>query len=151
MCECKQVVNTRGRYVDSLSMGVIAGGSKVISFRVPDDLYDEFERKCKDGEVSLTVKLREFVDDLFRRVAFSDHIRPLSSARTNIIPGLVFGRAGLSLNTNYTPRGTHHQNWHAGSPENPVGDASPNPTAYSGAAMSGDNNKVNLMTICVID
>lgn len=36
-------------------------GSKVISFRVPDDLYDEFEQKCKEEKVSLTVKLRELI------------------------------------------------------------------------------------------
>ena len=35
--------------------------SRVVSFRVPDDLYEEYERKCKDEEVSQTVKLREFV------------------------------------------------------------------------------------------
>lgn len=37
-------------------------GSKVISFRIQDDLYDEFEQKCLDEEVSLTVKLRELID-----------------------------------------------------------------------------------------
>jgi hypothetical protein len=37
-------------------------GSRVISFRVSKDLYDKFERKCKDEEVSPTVRLREFVE-----------------------------------------------------------------------------------------
>ncbi len=38
--------------------------SKVISFRVPNDLYEEFEQKCRDEEVSPTIKLREFVDNM---------------------------------------------------------------------------------------
>lgn len=57
----------------------------------------------------------------------------------------------LGLDTNYTAGGTHHQNWRAGRPENPVGSASPNPTAYPGAAMRGDNGKVNLIPIRVVD
>ena len=36
--------------------------SKVISFRVPSDLYLEFERKCKDEDVQPTTKIREFVE-----------------------------------------------------------------------------------------
>lgn len=35
---------------------------RVISFRVPDDLYEEFDRKCQGEEVSQTIKLRELVD-----------------------------------------------------------------------------------------
>ena len=35
--------------------------SKVISFRVSDNVYQEFEQKCIDEGVSQTVKLREFV------------------------------------------------------------------------------------------
>ena len=38
--------------------------SRVISFRVPDDVYGKFEQKCKDEEVSPTVKLRDFVDSV---------------------------------------------------------------------------------------
>jgi hypothetical protein len=36
--------------------------SKVVAFRVSDDVYQEFEQKCKDEGVSQTVKLRELVD-----------------------------------------------------------------------------------------
>jgi len=36
--------------------------SKVIAFRLPHDVYQEFENKCKDEGVSPTVKLRELVD-----------------------------------------------------------------------------------------
>ena len=39
-------------------------GSRVISFRIPDDLYDEFNQRCKEEEVSMTVKLRELVDSV---------------------------------------------------------------------------------------
>ncbi len=39
-------------------------GSKVISFRVPNDIYDEFEQKCKDEGVSPTARLREYVDSV---------------------------------------------------------------------------------------
>lgn len=39
-------------------------GSKVISFRVPDDLYEEFEKRCHDEGVSPADKLREFVDSI---------------------------------------------------------------------------------------
>ena len=38
--------------------------SKVISFRVPEELYKELDRKCKDEGVNQTVKLRELVDDV---------------------------------------------------------------------------------------
>ena len=36
--------------------------SRVVSFRVPDDLYEEFERKCKDEGASPAIRLREFVE-----------------------------------------------------------------------------------------
>ena len=36
--------------------------SKVISFRVPSDVYEQVERKCKEEETSPTVRLREFVE-----------------------------------------------------------------------------------------
>lgn len=36
--------------------------SKVISFRVPDNVYQEFDKKCRDEGVSHTVKLRKLVD-----------------------------------------------------------------------------------------
>ena len=39
-------------------------GSRVISFRIPDALYEELDRKCRDEEVSMTVMLREMVDTL---------------------------------------------------------------------------------------
>lgn len=39
-------------------------GSRVISFRVPDDRYKEFERKCQDEEINPTAKLREYVDSV---------------------------------------------------------------------------------------
>ena len=39
-------------------------GSKVISFRVPEDIYEVFESKCSDEEVSLATKLREYVEDV---------------------------------------------------------------------------------------
>ena len=38
--------------------------SRVVSFRVPDDLYEEFEQRCKDEGVSPTVKLRELVESV---------------------------------------------------------------------------------------
>lgn len=38
--------------------------SKVISFRVPEDLYIEFEGKCRDEGVSPATKLREYVEDV---------------------------------------------------------------------------------------
>lgn len=37
-------------------------GSKVISFRVSTDLYEKFERKCRDEEISPTAKLKELVE-----------------------------------------------------------------------------------------
>lgn len=40
-------------------------GSKVISFRVDDDLYKEFDRKCNEEEVSPAIKLRELVDSAY--------------------------------------------------------------------------------------
>jgi hypothetical protein len=39
-------------------------GSKVISFRVSRDLYEKFERKCREEEVSPTVMLNDFVESL---------------------------------------------------------------------------------------
>lgn len=36
--------------------------SKVVAFRVSDDVYQEFEQKCKDEGVNQTAKLRELVD-----------------------------------------------------------------------------------------
>ncbi|MFC2072588.1 hypothetical protein ACFLUU_07825 [Chloroflexota bacterium] len=39
-------------------------GSKVISFQVPDDLYEEFEKRCRNEGVSPADKLREFVDSV---------------------------------------------------------------------------------------
>lgn len=36
--------------------------SKVISFRVPVDLCEEFEQKCKDEDISVTNRLRELVE-----------------------------------------------------------------------------------------
>ena len=36
--------------------------SKVIAFRLPYNVYQEFEKKCKDEGVNLTVKLRELID-----------------------------------------------------------------------------------------
>ena len=36
--------------------------SMVISFRIPEDLYEEFERKRKDEGISPAAWLREFVD-----------------------------------------------------------------------------------------
>ena len=38
--------------------------SKVISFRIPDELYDEFNQRCKEERVSMTDKLRELVDSV---------------------------------------------------------------------------------------
>jgi len=38
--------------------------SKVISFRVPDVLYEEFERRCRDEDMRTTTKLREFVESI---------------------------------------------------------------------------------------
>ena len=38
--------------------------SRVVSFRVPDDLYEEYERKCKDEGVSPAIRLREFVESV---------------------------------------------------------------------------------------
>jgi len=36
--------------------------SKVMAFRLPYNVYQEFEKKCKDEGVSQTVKLRELID-----------------------------------------------------------------------------------------
>ena len=36
--------------------------SRVMAFRVSDNVYRQFEKKCKDEGVSQTVKLRELVD-----------------------------------------------------------------------------------------
>ena len=38
-------------------------GSKIITFRVPDDIYDEFGNKCESEGHTSSEKLREFVDD----------------------------------------------------------------------------------------
>ncbi len=38
--------------------------SKVISFQVPDDLYEEFEKRCHNEGVSPADKLREFVNSI---------------------------------------------------------------------------------------
>ena len=35
--------------------------SRVVAFRVPNDVYKEFERKCKNEEIRPTMKLRELV------------------------------------------------------------------------------------------
>ena len=37
--------------------------SKVISFRVPEDLYEEFVEKCESGGIRLSEKLKDFVDN----------------------------------------------------------------------------------------
>jgi len=47
---------------------VVTIGSKVISFRVPKELYDEFEQKFNSEEVSLIVKLRKFANNIFKAV-----------------------------------------------------------------------------------
>jgi len=39
-------------------------GSKVISFRLPKELYEKFDQQCEDEEVSITVKLRQLVDSV---------------------------------------------------------------------------------------
>ena len=36
--------------------------SRVVSFRVTDDLYEEFDRKCQSEGISQTVNIRELVD-----------------------------------------------------------------------------------------
>lgn len=38
-------------------------GSKIITFRVPDDLYEEFGSKCEEEGHNPSEKLRQFVDD----------------------------------------------------------------------------------------
>jgi hypothetical protein len=38
-------------------------GSKIITFRVPDDLYDEFGSKCEEEGHTASEKLRQFIDD----------------------------------------------------------------------------------------
>jgi hypothetical protein len=35
--------------------------SKVISFRVPENLYEQFERRCKDEGTGMASRLKEFV------------------------------------------------------------------------------------------
>lgn len=40
--------------------------SRVVSFRIPNDLYDEFDRRCQHEGVSTTARLRELVDGACR-------------------------------------------------------------------------------------
>jgi hypothetical protein len=57
--------------------------SKVISFRVSDNVYQEFEQKCIDEGVSQTVKLRELVGDACHETV--EESNTVNEARVEVI------------------------------------------------------------------
>ena len=58
--------------------------SRVVSFRVPDDLYEEFERKCKDEGASPAIRLREFVESICHPVKVNK-VNTDNKARVKVI------------------------------------------------------------------
>lgn len=38
--------------------------SRMVTFRIPEDLYVEFQRQCENDRVTVSERLRKFIDDL---------------------------------------------------------------------------------------
>ena len=38
--------------------------SRMVTFRMPEDLYEEFQRQCENDRVTVSERLRKFIDDL---------------------------------------------------------------------------------------
>lgn len=38
-------------------------GSRLVTFRIPEDLYEEFQQKCSDDGVTVSERLRKFIDN----------------------------------------------------------------------------------------
>ena len=60
-------------------------GSNVITFRVPEEVYEEFKRKCSNDGVKPADRLREFVDKVCYPSQAEDEVASKDSAKPNNI------------------------------------------------------------------